>query len=74
MIPSLVVTIISRAERPHRHHNTAYHRHIHLSTMFIYTAVVGAVSKTATLLTSAHLLDRVLTRLSVMLPLGAGIA
>ena len=63
MVP-LFAILLSRAARPHSHHNTAYHRrHIHLFTMYIYTAVVGAIAKTATLLSVAQLCDRVLTRL-----------
>jgi len=42
--------------------------------MLLYTALADAIAKTATLFSAAQLLDRVLTRLSVILPLGAGIA
>jgi len=73
VVPLLVI-FLSRAERPHHHYNSAYYRHIHLSAMLLYTAVADVIAKTATFLSAAHLLDRVLTRLSVLLPLGAGIA
>jgi len=73
VVPLLVV-VLSRAERPHHHHNTVYYRHVHLYTMLLYTTLADAIAKTATLFSAAQLLDRVLARLSVMLPLGAGIA
>jgi hypothetical protein len=62
-VDPLLVVVLSRAERPHQHHNTAYYRHLHLSTMLLYTALADAIAKTATLFSAAQLLDRVLTRL-----------
>ena len=59
----LLVVVLSRAERPHHYHNSAYYRHVHLSTMILYTKLADAVAKTATLFSKAQLLDRVLARL-----------
>jgi len=73
VVPLLVI-VLSRAERPHHHYNSVYYRHIHLSTMILYTPVADVIAKTAMFFSATHLLDRVLTRLSVLLPLGAGIA
>jgi hypothetical protein len=42
--------------------------------MILYTTLAEAIAKTATLFSAAQLLDHVLARLSVLLPLGAGIA
>lgn len=73
MIP-LLLLVLSRAERPQRHHNTPYYRHFRFSTMLLYTALADVLTKTAALFSEAQLLDRMLARLSVILPLGAGIA
>jgi hypothetical protein len=42
--------------------------------MLLYTALADVLTKTAALFSEAQLLDRMLARLSVILPLGAGIA
>ena len=62
VVPLLVI-VLSRAKRPHHHYNLAYYRHIHLSTMLFYTTLADVIAKTATFLSAAHLLDKVLTRL-----------
>jgi hypothetical protein len=62
VIPLLLLAL-SRAERPQRHHNTAYYRHFCFSTMLLYTALADVIAKTATLFSEAQFLDRVLARL-----------